>query len=272
MKLNLQFFADENNFSVGVEEPEAAVQVETEEDSNGVVTETDEQTDAVEESEPDVDVNAIAAAARRKAEAEAREVRRSIDAEYQRRFGHLKNPITGEPIRGERDYLDALDAQERLKTEGELREKGIDPSMIENLVNNNPVVLQAQKYMKEAQEREAMNEIVASVAEITAIDPNIKTLDDVPDDVINMAMQKGYSLPDAYKILNFGKMNAQKADAIRQGAINQAKNKAHLNPMNGVATSDNTIEIPRELRGMWEQMFPDKSEAELKKLYNKTII
>lgn len=266
MKLNLQFFADED-VSAGVEESNVADSMEVEEGIDEGATETE----TVEEEKPEVDVNAIAAAARRKAEAEAKEVQRSIDAEYVRRFGNLKNPITGAPIRGQKDYLDALDAQEKLRRESELKEKGIDPALIENLVNNNPIVLEAQKYMADAREREVMNEINASVSEITAINPDIKTLDDVPQDVLQMAVEKGYSLPDAYKILNFGKMTSQKADAIRQGAINQAKSKAHLAPMNGVVTTDNSIEIPKELRGIWETAFPDKSEAELKKLYNKTL-
>lgn len=229
-----------------------------------------DETTEVEEEKP-VDVNAIAAAARRKAEQEARDTQARIDAEFTRRFGNYKNPITGEPIRSQADYLAALDAQEQMKAENDLRAKGVDPNLINQLVQNNPIVRQANDYLEKAKQQEVMNEINNHVAELSQLDPNIKTLADVPREVVQMAVERDMPLTDAYKILNFGKTSAQKAEAIRQSAINQAKGKAHLNPMNGVAVSDNSVEIPSRERGRWEAMFPNKSYAELKKLYNQQL-
>jgi hypothetical protein len=59
--------------------------------------------------------------------------------------------------------------------------------------------------------------------------------------------------------------------AITQQAINQAKGKSHLNPVNGVATPDDGVDIPVSELDMWKDAFPNKSAAELKKLYNKTL-
>ena len=73
-----------------VEDAEVAEPQESQETTEATEQEPEQQT---------VDVNAIAAAARRKSEAEMR----ARDAEYARRFGHLKNPKTGQPIRSERD-------------------------------------------------------------------------------------------------------------------------------------------------------------------------
>ena len=75
------------------------------------------------------------------------------------------------------------------------------------------------------------------------------------------------SLVDSYKILNYGKATA----AIQQQAINQAKGKSHLNPVNGVATPNEGAEIPQSELAYWKEAFPDKNPAELKKLYNKTL-
>ena len=63
--------------------------------------------------EQTVDINAVAAAARRQAEEAARVKQSKIDAEYARRFGHLRNPETGLPIQTQEDYLAAIDAQEK---------------------------------------------------------------------------------------------------------------------------------------------------------------
>lgn len=270
MKLNLQFFAEEDmsadiDSTESVEETEAAEQSEEYE-------ETDEAEESAEnEAEQKVDVNAIAAAARRKAESEAREAQARIDAEYARRFGNYKNPITGAPIKSQKDYLDALDAQEQLKTQKALQEKGVDPNLINNLVQNNPVVKQASEYMENAKRQEQMNRINADIAELSKLDPSITSLETVPKEVIQKAMDGNMLLTDAYKILNYGKTTEKTAQAIRQGAINEAKGKAHLNPMNGVSTQDNSVEIPKNLRGLWEEMFPNKSWAERKKLYNDTL-
>lgn len=276
-KLNLQFFADEADvdtsagINVGGEEPEVAEPTGVEEGSE---PEAEAETETMEETEPkarDFDRDAIAAAARRKAEAEAAAEQKRRDAEFARRFGNYAHPVTGKPISSEAEYLDAIDAQERLKSEKELRDKGIDPAMIDNLVKNNPAVIEANKYIEQAKEAEAMAQINKHVAELSELDPSIKTLEDVPPEVINKSIETGMSLTDAYKVVNYGKMTSQKAEAIRQGAINQVKGKSHLNPMNGVAVNDNSVEIPADLKGLWEEAFPDKTWEERKKLYNEQL-
>ena len=218
-------------------------------------------------AEPPVDVNAIAAAARRKAEEQIK----SIDAEYARRFGHLKNPKTGKPIQSQRDYLEALDAQDELKAKEQLQQSGVDPALLDNFIANNPAVRQAQEVMAQAQQMQTINQINADIAELGRLDPSITSLETVPPDVINMSMQRNMSLVDAYKIVNFGKVSGAQQAAITQQAINQAKGKSHLNPVNGVSTPDEGAEIPPSELEMWKDMFPDKSSKDLRKLYNQTL-
>lgn len=277
-KLNLQFFADDvdsADIDTSVEESEVAEPMEVEEtdgDGDSVESETEETKNEVDEPEEStVDVNAIAAAARRRAEAEFKQIQAERDAEFARRFGNYNHPITGKPISSEREYLDAIDAQENQRLEKELSDKGIDPALINAMVQNNPLVKQANQFLENAKQQEAMNQIYADVAKLGEFDANIKTFEDVPPEVLQYAMTNKVPLTDAYKVVNFGKMTSAKEDAIRQGAINQTRNKAHLNPMNGVATNDNSVDIPLELRAMWEQLFPDKSYAERKKLYNEQL-
>ena len=279
MKFNLQFFADDvdtTDIDTGVEESVDAEPMEVEEtdgDGDSVESETEETENEVNEPEEStVDVNAIAAAARRRAEAEFKQIQAERDNEYARRFGHLVNPRTNQPIRSERDYLNALDAQEQMKNEAELRAKGIDPNMINAMVENNPAVVEARQYLENARYQETINEINADVAKLGELNPAIKTFKDVPKEVVDFAMAEKVSLVVAYKNVNYGKMTSAQEESIRQGAINQARNKAHLNPMNGVATNtDNSVEIPQNLRAMWEDAFPNKTWAERKKLYNEQL-
>lgn len=245
--------------------------VDTSSEESGEAADLQESQDQAEpEQEPEqpqIDVNAIAAAARRQSEQRLRD----IDAEYARRFGHLKNPKTGEPIRSQRDYLAALDAQEEMKAKEQLAQQGVDPAVLDNFIANNPAVRQAQAVMAQQQRANTINQINSDIAELNKLDPSITSLETVPPDVIQRSMQTGQSLVDVYKILNFGRVSDSQQAAIQQQAINQAKGKSHLNPVNGVATPDEGAEIPQSELSMWKDMFPDKSATELKKLYNKTL-
>lgn len=232
--------------------------------------ESQESTEEPEQDEPEqqtVDVNAIAAAARRKSEAEMR----ARDAEYARRFGHLKNPKTGEPIRSERDYLAALDAQEEMKAKEQLQQNGVDPSVLDNFINNNPVIRQAQAVIEQQKAQQGFSMINADIAELHSLNPAITSIDTVPPDVIQMSMDRNMRLVDAYKIINFGKVTSEQQAAITQQAINQVKGKSHLTPVNGVATPDDGADIPQSELNLWKTYFPEKSASELKKLYNKIL-
>jgi hypothetical protein len=242
---------------------------------------SEEGTEEEAQAEPEVqenvvDQNAIYAEARRVAERNARQAQTAIDNEFIRRFGHLKNPITGQPIRSQSDYLAALDAQEELRTKEQLKQNGVDPSLIDQAVANNPMVRQAQAVVEQQRQSQTMSRVFNDIAELMTIDPTIKGIQDVPPDAIQYVMDsarmgRDVNLVEAYKITNFGKMSENQKAAIHQQAINQAKGKNHLNPVNGVSTPDEGVEIPESELAMWKEMFPDKSKAELKKLYNKSM-
>lgn len=245
--------------SLSEESPEVADPEQSQE-----TTEAPEQ----EEQPQQIDVNAIAAAARRKSEAEMK----ARDAEYARRFGHLVNPKTGQPIRSERDYLAALDAQEEMKAKDQLRQSGVDPNVLDQFIANNPAVRQAQAVMAQAQQQATFNQINSDIAELGKLDPSIVSLETVPPDVIRYCIDRNMeSLVDAYKIVKFGQVSSSQQAAIQQAAINQAKGKSHLNPVNGVAVQDNLVEIPQGELGRWKEYFPDKSYEELKKMYNAEL-
>lgn len=271
--LTSEDFMAESIEDLSAEMAESAEPSESEEAEGEQTVEQPEEPEAQNE---EIDRNAIYAEARRVAEANARKAQKARDDEFVRRFGHLNNPITGQPIRSEADYLRALDAQEEMKAKAKLQESGIDPALIDNAVANNPIVRQAQSVMAQAQESQMMGRIFSDFAELKMIDPSINTLLDVPPDVINyiqLNAQRGreVNLVEAYKILNFGKVSESKQSAIRQSAINQAKGKQHLSPVNGVSTPDEGVEIPESELAYWKEAFPDASKAELKKKYNRTL-
>lgn len=271
LPFNLQFFADEET---GVKEVESAEPSET-------VTEEEvvEENEDVSEPEPvqTAEDNAKFAAARRQAEEQLREYQHQkelLDAEFAKRFEGYTNPITGQPVKTSKDYLEALDAQQRLETNRRLEENGINPAIIENAINNNPVVMQAQEILRMNQIEQAKISMQNDITEISKLDASIKTIDDLGNkpyaqDLISY-VNSGLSLIDAFKLANFESLINQKSEASKQAAINQAKGKAHLSATDGISNSDELLDIPESDIPKWKAFFPDASMKELKEKYNRT--
>ena len=271
LPINLQFFAegdepdveidDGGNDPVDNAEPEGDLE-EPEEDGES-------------DDEPqDSDTNAQFAAARRRAEAEFKAELERRDAEYARRFGNIVNPITGAPIKNEKDYFEALDAQETLRLNEQVQSAGIDPSVIEQMIARSPMVAQANMILETQRRNEADRLIAEGVAEISKIDPDIKSLQDIPQEQMPRIIERvkaGLSLSDAYKIENMDKLIGKSNDAATQRAINNAKNKNHLNTHSGISDNENLQEIPSEALEAWKMAYPELSYKELRKKYNDTL-
>lgn len=283
MPLNLQFFAEGEETSVNNEEV-ADLQDTTVEET--VDTSEGETPEEVTEGTAETDAqsaedNARYAAARRRAEMEFNRRQAEEDAEYERRFGNYANPITGQPIRSKRDYFDALDAQETLKRNAELQEKGIDPRVFEEMVSrqvaNNPMVVQAQQVMSMTQNAYFANETANAVKEISQINPDIKTVDDLvalPNFMTEIVplVNAGVSITNAYKVTNLDALMKQNSAVTKQATINNIKGTQHLNVTDGVnASTDTLVDIPTNELAQWKRAFPDCSMKELKKKYNNSL-
>lgn len=273
LKLNLQCFAEDE---LGVEESDIAESEEEFTDENPVeeeVTEEPEESTTEEEPEPEQDFkneqNAMYANMRRKAEADAR-VR--YDSEIAKLCEGYVHPITKQPIRTLAEYKDALYQQERLATQSKLQESGLDPRLIDDAVANNPMVREAQRVLQDSRLQQAEYALENEFKEIQAFDPSIKSFDDIPNiEQIIQRVQRGSSLIDAYKLVNFDSlMNARSAGA-KQSAINQIKGKAHMVGVDSLAQDTSSEEIPADVYKAYKEIYPDKSGAELKKLYNSTL-
>lgn len=276
--MNLQFFAEEGE---GAEVSEVAEPTTDDVEVDSSTTEEDSTPDSEESNVQTAEENSKYAAARRKAEAEFNQRQQAMDAEFARRFKGYENPITHKPILNQKDYFEALDAQEKLKRDEELSERGIDPTMFEELVNrqveNNPVVQQAQMVMQAAQQSQIENALAEDMKAITRLNPNLKSLDDVfalPDaeEMIAMVQRNSISLADAYKIKHFDDLMAGRTASAKQAALNTMNGTSHLNQTDGVTDGGGSeVEIPTNELAAWKRAFPHATAAELRKKYNSTL-
>lgn len=278
LELRLQLFGDE----LGVEDSDFAESDEeldgetpsTDEESDEEEDETDEEESATEsnvESEPQDfknEHNAMFANMRRRAQAEAQA---KYDSEIAKLCEGYVHPVTKQPIRTFAEYKDALYQQERLANEEKLKESGLDPKMIDNAVANSPMVREAQAILMQSRRENAERTLQSEFAEIQKFDSSITSFDTIPNiEIITQMVEHGYNLVDAYKLVNFESLMQRKVAGAKQGAINQIKGKSHMVGVDSIAQENDSSEIPTDVLKMYKEIYPDKSSAELKKLYKQT--
>lgn len=277
LDLNLQLFGEEEGVN---EVTETADQSEgTEETTEAEETETGETTEPAEPQEQSAEDNARYAAIRRRAEDDARRryegEMNAMNNQIAAMCRGITHPVTGQPITNVRDYMDALAIQQRQANEQELQEKGVDPQLIDRMIAQNPIVMQAQQVIERSQVSEAENRIEKDIAELNKIDPTIKGIQDLAElptfpDIVNLIANNGLSLIDAYKTVNFDSFMQHTNDAARQQAINQMRGKSHLQSQTpGVSTGDDDVEVPAEIMSNWKA--EGKTEKQIRELYKKTL-
>ena len=264
---------------VGVNESESAEQTEaseTEVNVEGNESEPEGNTEPEVTEEPELDRNAIYADARRRAEAEAKRKYQNIDAQYAERFKGFTNPETGQPINSAQDYFNALDAQERLANKKALADKGLDPNLIERAVNNSPAIKAANLVLQEQRLKEVQTYLEKQVEEVGKLDPDIKSAADIErseryPEVLRYVNENHLSVVDAYKLVYADKLVGNKTAAIKQQAINNAKSQQHLTPTEGNTKGSDLKEVPSSIIDQWRNFFPDKTDAQIRELYNNSL-
>ena len=235
---------------------------------------------AEEPSEPEIP-DSVWAAARRRAEADAQ---KRADAEVARRCAGKTNPLTGKPITTQKEYWEAIDAQNQMRRDAAFKQavKGLSPqdaAALEQVLKNDPEKQRMQRQideMKAVQDRDlAMQALNADVAEIGKLDPSIKSIDDVlklPN--VNAMIDKvrrGYSLVDAYRLLNYDSSMKASQNAGKQAARNEVRGKTHLAAHGGGSNGNGGKTIPASMLPSLKEQFPGKSIEELTKLYNDVM-
>ena len=273
--LNLQYFGEgEDAGENEVQETADLAEDETAEVDN---VETGEEEPGAAEPEPQsAEENARYAAIRRRAEEEAKRRYESEIGQMNQQITAMcrgiTHPITGQPITNVRDYVDALTIQQRQAREQELQEKGIDPAVIDRMIESNPVVMQAQRVIETSKMAEAEYALQNDLAEITKYDPSIKGMSDLAalpnfPEILDR-VTRGASLVDAYKMVNFDTFMQHTNEAARQQAINQMRGKNHLaSQSTGVAQSDDYVEVPADIMRRWKD--EGKTEKQIRELYKK---
>ena len=213
--------------------------------------------------------NAAFAAARRRAEAQAAaRSQAEKDALVERIYRGQNNPYTGRPIRSVRD----LNEYEQQYQQDQMRQAGIDPGVLNQMIENNPAVQQAKVMTARMRQEAGQRALEEQIAEIGKIDPSVtdfQTLVQHPNfQQFDARVRQGYSLVDAFKLANYDQITGKKAAAAKQQAMNQVNGKSHLNATKSGGEGED-ISIPDEEMEYFRNFFPDLSKKQIMEKYKK---
>ena len=176
--------------------------------------------------------------------------------------------------RGFKDWNELSDYsnQEKLEQIG-IKDPKVFNEYVSDLVSKNPSVIEAQRIIESAKEKEQEELIKSAISEINSFDPDIKSVEDLfkmPNyDEYYDLVGKGYSLTDAYKIVAFDKITNNKAASAAQVVKNNIDSKGHMKSMTGNATTE--VIVPEDVLAMYHKNLPNMSEQEIKDHYKKYI-
>lgn len=191
----------------------------------------------------------------------------------------MKNTVTGKPITTLEEF-DAWQADyEAARLQKDLKAGKLTPEALRSAVEQTPAIQalkkqQEQRAAEDEQRRqaEAKARVDAELAEIHKLDPAINTVEDLlsmPDaKAFYDLVRKGNSFLDAYRLANFDRLQAARAEAARQQAMNNARGKDHLT---GTGTPQGTgaATVPPDEMQAFKLFNPTATEAEITAWYNK---
>jgi hypothetical protein len=122
-------------------------------------------------------------------------------------------------------------------------------------------------------EGEAMRRAIeAEFRKINAIDPSIKSFDDLMlmenSEEFAEKVRKGYSLTDAFIIANGKKLSQKIKAAAVKSAISRLVAKQHLTGA-GTGGGESAIDVPAETYSLYKSLYPNLTDGEIKKHYKK---
>lgn len=207
---------------------------------------------------------------------EKRAAQEKVDRAYAEAFRGQTNPFTGTPIASEADYNTYV-ASRRAQSEKErLVQLGLDPEVLNRIIDEHPTVAKAREaYEMLSAEKErvhhqqAKNALDVEVKRISAIDPDIRTVEDLANmpnaGVFHSLVERGNSLIDAFKLANFDRLKTMFGSAAKQSVRNNINSKSHLSTTDSRGSGG--VEVPPETLQMYRRFFPNGKEEEFKNHY-----
>lgn len=265
MELNIQLFADtaENDSDAVVNTPSVDTDNAGSEEKIEFVDGTpDKGTDDKDE----VKITTKAFSERLKREKQ----KMATDAE-QKKINELNRIAIAKGFKDWKE-LDETVQKERLEKLG-IEDTDALASYVQDVVSANPVVVEAAKIIEQNKQSEQEKVLNDAITEIGKLDSDIKSLDDLLrlenyDEFFALA-EKGYSLPDAYKIVAFDKIASKRVAGATQNVITNINSKSHMTTLAGNKAKN--IVVPDEVMASYKKNLPYMTDEQIKEHYAKFL-
>ena len=204
----------------------------------------------------------------------------AVDAAYAKLLGGQINPFTGKPITTQAEYeaYEAMKAQQ--SANNALQKAGIDPSLIQQMVQQEVAPMKQQMRAEQAQRYEAqaaeynrrMEEAKEAAAKSIAAlyDPSIQSFDDIlampTVGKFNDLLQKGNSFEDSFYLANREAIDKRRAAAAYRKGADAGANRQHLSPAPAASGAEPVI-VPADVARSYREVTPGMTDAEIAKEY-----
>ena len=251
---------------------------ESTDDQGEGTTDTKGEVDAKPKQTPEQD-RAYAELRRSKEAAEKRaievETLRKRDQEIARKYGKEYNVYSDADVEaqwGKTHGIKTVAEFEAALQREEYQAKGIDPDLINKLIEDHPAIKQAKEQEQARIQAEQDRFLVDSFGELTKEYPDITKVEDVPADVWKKwnGGSTGLSLVDSFYLVNRKEIIAKQTDATRQATLNNIQGKKHVKG-NGSGTDVDTTRVPDDVLAMYKKFNPGKTLDEYKAHYKKSL-
>ncbi len=213
--------------------------------------------------------NARYAAIRRKAQ---REAQRKMEKELQERIvsAGLQAGNNAGPIEAREDPAAGRRQENRGNPWEASGEQAMGNPPYRNFPEESPVVRDARMEARRSAAVGAKAQLELDLNKVRALDPTVKGLEDLSQrpeypEICRM-VERGLSLPEAYKLVNFDALSRRAADATRQAALNQFSGKGHMRQSE--ARGEGAARVPADVAEEYRMLLPNVTNAEIQAHYN----
>lgn len=186
----------------------------------------------------------------------------------------LTDPATGKKVTTPEEFRAYITHRDAGRTEEQLRRAGVDPDAIREAIAGDPMVkatedaiAAAENAEAEANRRAESLSLDAAIAEVTRLNPDIRSFDDLyalPEyGDIKKLVGAGYSFGRAYEMATVDRAR----QGAKQAAYNAVASKAHMTKTSGSVGDAYTIS-DRQLEN-YRQLHPNATRAEAVAAFKK---
>ena len=208
------------------------------------------------------------AAEKRANDAESqRQSDREIAKKYGQQYGVFSDADVAEKYGKSHGVNTIAEFETALRNE-EYTKAGIDPEMINKLINEHPAIREAREAKEANQKSQQDRFLVDSFSELTKEFPDMAKAEDVPVDVWRKWNNgsAGITLADAYALVNRKEITAKQAESTKQATLNSIQGKGHLQG-NGKGVEGDTVRVPDDVMEMYKRFNPKQTTEQIKAHY-----